>query len=111
MIKSHTAHNTTVSLTLLCYINNERNFVFPLILIFVTQRHTIDDATIGKAVLLDIMLHDKVVLVGVDTDVCITHEAKIHDVAEDAVNIRITGNAMDDVIGFDVIQPFTIVYL
>ena len=52
MIKSHTAHNTTVSLTLLCYINNERNFVFPLILIFVTQRHTIDDATIGKALLL-----------------------------------------------------------
>ena len=49
--------------------------------------------------LLDVVLHDKVVLVGVDTDICITREAEIHDVAEDAVNIRIAGNAMDDVIG------------
>ena len=63
----------------------------------------VDNATIGKAVFLDVVLHDKVVLMGVDTDVCITHEAKIHDVAEDAVNIRITGNAMNDVIGFYVI--------
>ena len=32
-------------------------------------RCEVDDATIGKAVLLDVVLHDMVVLVGVDTDV------------------------------------------
>ena len=30
-----------------------------------------DDATIGEAVLQDVMLHDAIVLMGVDTDVCI----------------------------------------
>ena len=74
-------------------------------------RSEVDDATIGEAMLLYVVLHDKVVLVGVDADVCISREAEVHDVAEDAVDIRITGNAMDDVIRLDVIQPFTIVYL
>ena len=71
----------------------------------------VDNATIGEAVLLDVVLHDMVVLVSVDTDVCITREAEVHDVAEDAVNVRITGNAMDDMIGSYVVLPFTIVYL
>ena len=71
----------------------------------------VNDATIGEAVLLDVMLHDKVVLVGIDADVCIMGEAEVHDVAEDAVNIRVAGNAMYDMIGFYVIQPFAIVYL
>ena len=61
-------------------------------------RSEVDDATIGKTVLLDVILHDTVVPVGINTDVCITREAEIHDVAEDSVNIWVTGDSMYDMI-------------
>ena len=84
------------------------NVIFLICQPFVA-RCEVDDATIGEAVLFDVVLHDRVVHVGVDTDVCIMRKTEVHDVVENAVNIRITGNAMDDVIGFCVIQSFTIV--
>ena len=49
--------------------------------------------------LLDVVLHDMIVLVSVDADVRIVREAEVHDVAEDTVSIWVAGNAMDDVIG------------
>ena len=70
----------------------------------------VDDATIGELVLLNVVLHNQIILMGIDADVCIMRKAVIYDLAENAVNIRITGNAMDDVIGFYIIQPFTIIY-
>ena len=60
--------------------------------------------------LQDVVLHDEVVLMGVDADVCIMREAEVHDVAEDAVNVRVAGDTMNDMIGLYVIQPFTIAY-
>lgn len=78
------------------------NIIFLISETFVARSEE-DDATIGEAVLFDVMLHDKVVLMGIDADVCITRETEIHDVAENAVNVRITGNTMDNVIGLDVI--------
>ena len=45
------------------------------------------------------VLHDKVVLVGVDTDVCIRQEAEVHDVAEDVVSNRIAGDTMNNMKG------------
>ena len=59
----------------------------------------VDDATIGKAVLLDIVLHDPIVLMGIDTNVCIMRKAEVHDGAENTMDIRVTGNTMYDTIG------------
>ena len=49
------------------------------------------------------MLHDTVILVGIDTDVCIMRETEVHDRTENAVNVRIAGNTMDDMMGLYVI--------
>ena len=48
---------------------------------------------------------------GIDANVCIMREAKLHDIFEDAVNIRVTGNTVNDMIGLCAIQPLAIVYL
>ena len=50
--------------------------------------------------------HDAVVSMSVYADVPLAREAEIHDVAEDVVLLRVTGDAMDDVIGQFVIHPF-----
>jgi len=71
----------------------------------------VDDATIGKAMLQDVVLHDEVVFMGVDADVCIMREAEVHDAAEDSVNIRIAGYTMYDMIGKGIVCPLTIIYL
>ena len=57
------------------------------------------------------MLHDKVVLMGIDADVCIMREAEIHDIGEDAMNVRVAGYTMDDMIGKSIIYPLAIIYL
>ena len=71
----------------------------------------INDAAIREAVLQDVVLHDKVVLMGIDADVRIIREAVIHDAAEDTMNVRAAGNTMNNMIGLNVIQPLTIIYL
>ena len=38
-------------------------------------------------------------------------EAEVHDVAKDAMNVWVAGNAVDDMIGGYVIQPSTIINL
>ena len=60
--------------------------------------------------LLDVVQHNPIILMGVDADVCIMREAEVHDVAEDAVNVRVAGDTMNDMIGLYVIQPLTIAY-
>ena len=60
--------------------------------------------------LLDVVQHNPIILMGVDPDVCIMREAEVHDVAEDAVNVRVAGDTMNDMIGLYVIQPLTIAY-
>ena len=61
--------------------------------------------------LLDVVLHDSIILMGIDADVCIMREAEVHDRAKDAVDVRIAGNTMDDMIRLSIIQPFAVVYL
>ena len=45
----------------------------------IVARSKVDDATIGEAVLFDVVMRDNVVLVSASTDLCITREAEIHD--------------------------------
>ena len=58
-----------------------------------------DDATIGKALFLDGMLHDVVVLVRVDADIAISFKAEVHDALENAVGFCPRGDSVDDMIG------------
>ena len=69
------------------------------------------DTTIGEAVLLDVVLHDTIILMGIDADVCIMRETEVHDIAKDTMYIWVAGYTMNDMIGLYVIQPLTIVYL
>ena len=71
----------------------------------------VDDTALGEAVLLDVVLHDTVVLMGIDSDVYIMRETEVHDIAKDAVNIWITGYTMNDMVGQGVVCPLTIIYL
>ena len=71
----------------------------------------IDDAAIGKAMLLDVVSHDYVVTMGVDADVVIIGKAEVHDAAEDTMYIRQTGYAMNYMIGLLVVLPIAIIYL
>ena len=70
-----------------------------------------DDATIGEAMLLDIVLHNMVVMVGVNPDIPFFGEGVFHDVMKHMMDIWITGDAMDDMIGLFIIEPLAIVNL
>ena len=61
--------------------------------------------------LLDVVLHDTVILMGIDTNVFIMREAEVHDIAKDAMSIRVAGYTMYDVIGLYVVKPLAVVYL
>ena len=69
----------------------------------------VDDATIGKAVLLDDVLHDMIVFVRVYTQVRLCSRTELDDAVENAVNVRIAGYAVDDVIGQGIVEPLAIV--
>ena len=68
-----------------------------------------NDTAVGEAVLEDIVLHDAVVAVGVDTDVAVAGEGELHDGVEDAVCFRHAGDAVDDMVGQGVVEPLTVV--
>ena len=65
-------------------------------------------AAVCEAVLEDVVLHDVVVAMGVYADVGVLGETVVHDAAEDVVNMRITGNTVNHMIGLCVINPFAI---
>ena len=67
----------------------------------------VDNAAIGETVLQDIVLHDVVVPMGVNANVPLFGEAEVNDALEDAASFRYAGNAMDDMIGKNVIHPLT----
>ena len=71
----------------------------------------VDDAAIGEAVLLDVVLHDTIIFMSIDSDVCIMRETEVHDIVKDAMNIWITGYTMNDMVGQGVVCPLTIIYL
>ena len=68
-----------------------------------------DDAAIGEPMLEEVVLHDAVVAVRVDTDVAVAGEGELHDSVEDAVRFRETGDAVDDVVGLAVVEPLPVV--
>lgn len=54
----------------------------------------------------NVVLHDGIVAMCVYTNVPVMGETEIHDIAEYVVAIRVTRNAMDDMVGLLVIKPF-----
>ncbi len=59
--------------------------------------------------LQEIVLHDFVVLMGIDADVGVVGEAEVHNAGEDAMSLRVTGYSMDYMIRLDIIYPLTFV--
>ena len=68
-----------------------------------------NDTAVGEAVLEDVVLHDAVVAVGVDTDVAVAGEGELHDAAEGAVRFRHAGDAVDDMVGQGIVEPLAVV--
>jgi hypothetical protein len=58
-----------------------------------------NDAAVSEPVLHYVVLHDMIVLMGVNADVALMGKTEVHDVFEDAVCVRETGNAVNDMIG------------
>ena len=58
-----------------------------------------NDATVSESMLQYVVLHDMIVLMGVNADVALMGKTEIHDAFEDAMNVGETGNAVNDIIG------------
>ena len=69
----------------------------------------VDDAAIGEAVFLDVVLHDTIIFMSIYADVCIMRETEVHDIVKDAMNIWITGYTMNNMIGLYIVQPLAVV--
>ena len=69
------------------------------------------DAAVFESVFLDIMLHYFVVAMRIDADVALFSEAELHDTLEDAMHLRKTRYAMDDMVRLAVVEPFAVVNL
>ena len=61
--------------------------------------------------LLQIVLHDGIVTMSINPDVCIIGKAEVYHIAEDMMSIWIAGNTVDYMIRKFIVQPFAIVYL
>ena len=57
-----------------------------------------NDAAVSEPVLQYVVLHDMIVLMGVNADVALTGKTEIYNAFEDAMNIGRTGNAVNDMI-------------
>ena len=60
--------------------------------------------------LLQIVLHDGIVTMRINTDVCIMGKAEVYHVSEDMMCVWIAGNTVDYMIRQLIVQPFAIVY-
>ena len=58
-----------------------------------------DDAAVSESMLQYVVLHDVIVLMGVNADVALMGKTEIHDASEDAVCVREAGNTVNDMIG------------
>ena len=58
-----------------------------------------DDAAVCESMLQYVVLHDMIVLMGVNADVAFKGKTEVHDAFEDAVCVRGTGNTVNDMIG------------
>ena len=57
-----------------------------------------NDATVSESMLQYVVLHDMIVLMGVNADVALMGKTEFHDAFEDAMRVRETGNAVNDMI-------------
>ncbi len=57
-----------------------------------------DDTAVSETVLQYVVLHDMIVLMGVNADVALMGKTEVHDAFEDAMNVGETGNAVNDMI-------------
>ena len=57
-----------------------------------------NDAAVSEPVLQYVVLHDMIVLMGVNADVALMGKTEFHDAFEDAMNVGETGNAVNDMI-------------
>ena len=58
-----------------------------------------NDAAVSEPVLQYVVLHDMIVLMGVNADVALMGKTEFHDAFEDAMRVRKTGNTVNDMIG------------
>ena len=58
-----------------------------------------NDAAVSEPVLHYVVLHDMIVLMGVNADVALMGKTEFHDAFEDAMRVRETGNTVNDIIG------------
>ena len=56
----------------------------------------------------EVVLHDDVVAMRVDTDVAVAGEGELHHAAEDAVRAVFAAHTVNDVIGEGVVNPLTL---
>ena len=60
--------------------------------------------------LQDVVLHDYIVTMGINTNVWVVPETVFHDTHEYTMSIGITGNTMDYMIRLSIVQPLTYIY-
>ena len=58
-----------------------------------------NDAAVSEPVLQYVVLHDMIVLMGVNADVALMGKTEFHDAFEDAMYVGVTGNTVNDMIG------------
>ncbi len=71
-----------------------------------TAIRQLDDATVLKTSMLQAMLHDFIVPMGVDADVTAKSETVVENVAHDAMVTGKTGYPVNDIIRLNVVNPF-----
>ena len=57
----------------------------------------------------EVVLHDDVVAMRVDTDVAVAGKGELHDANENAVRAMFAAHAVDDMVGEGVVEPLTVV--
>ena len=65
-----------------------------------------NDAAVSEPMLQYVVLHDMIVLMGVNADVVLTGKTEVHDAFEDAMRVWGTGNTVKGVV-----KPFTVINL
>ena len=58
-----------------------------------------NDAAVSESMLQYVVLHDMIVLMGVNADIVLMGKTEFHDAFEDAMCVRKTGNTVNDMIG------------
>jgi hypothetical protein len=84
---------------------------FLLICYSFAPRVKVDNPATSKTILLDVVLHNMVVPMGVYTDIAILGKTEVHDALEDAASFWNAGNTMNNMVGKVIVYPLAIIYL